>query len=99
MIACLRSTRFMYPDRSASVFIDLRRLHNTAALNQRNAKSFVVSRRLSRPLDGLGTKMILNKWFNTLSEARSYWYEQAGILEDQGLTRLDFTISGFHEEG
>ena len=44
MIACLRSTRFMWPDGSGVVFLDLRRLHNLS--EQRHNKGFVVSRRL-----------------------------------------------------
>ena len=90
MIACLRSTRFMYPDRSRSIFLELRRLHDIKAA--KNNKAFVVMKRMSMP------NLITQKAFGTLREARTYWREQASILADEGLVSTDFRIAGFHEE-
>lgn len=91
MIACLRSTRFIYPDRSAAVVLELRRHHDLKG--GLNAKQFIVTRRTS-----FGVKMIHNKRFQTLSEARRNWFAEAQVLEDQGLKREDCIIMGFHEE-
>ena len=95
MIACLRSTRFQTADRQAEVFLELRRLMDVNAVaSGRHTKQFVVTQRMrvaNRPV-------ITKKNFDTLPEARSYWREQAMILTDQGLEKLDFHISGFHEE-
>lgn len=91
MVSCLRSTRFTYPDRSATVFLDLRRNHNLDG--GCDAKQFIVTRRTT-----FGVRMISNKNFSTLNEARKYWIEQATILEDQGLHRMDYSIMNFHEE-
>jgi hypothetical protein len=82
----------MWPDGSGVVFIDLRRLHNLD--EQRHNKGFVVTRRLK--VDG--KSLVVNKWHDTLREARVHWLTEASKLEDQGMTRLDFTITGFHEE-
>lgn len=91
MVACLRSTRFLYPDRSASVFLELRRQHDLQGGH--NAKKFTVTRRAN-----FGIKMIINKTFDTINEARRHWMTEASILEDQGLIRHDFFIANFHEE-
>ena len=92
MIACLRSSRFMYPqNRDAPVFLDLRRLHNLDnPPGGRNGKKFVVTKRLP--------KIVINKGFDTLPEARNYWCGEAIKLEDLGMQKMDFTIQGFHEE-
>lgn len=82
MIACLRSSRFMYPDRSRSVFIELRR---------RNGQ-FVVTRRTTHP------NVMIHKEFAVIREAREFWRGEAVKLEDAGLIRLDMHIAGFHEE-
>lgn len=94
MIACLRSSRFMYPqNRDAPVFLDLRRIHNTdTPPGGKNGKKFVVSKRV------LAAKTHINKGFTTLPEARSYWCGEAIKLEDLGMEKMDFVISGFHEE-
>lgn len=91
MIFCLRSSRFSFPDRSATIFLELRRKHNLKG--GLNAKQFVVTRRTN-----FGVKIISNKTYATLSEARKGWIAQAKTLEDQGLKREDFGIVGFHEE-
>ncbi len=97
MIACLRSTRFMMPDGSASVFLDLRRLMDLDAMARgRKTRQFVVTRRLGHQVDGI--KVIMNKSFDELPEARAYWCEQAMKYEDKGMQRLDIHIAGFHEE-
>ena len=90
MIACLRSNRFMYPDRSRSIFLELRRRHDIQA--QRHNKQFSVMRRTNIP------NIVVNKNFDTIREARVYWIDQAKILTDQGLVPMDFRIVGFHEE-
>lgn len=97
MVACLRSTRFMMPDGSASVFLDLRRLQDPDAIARGHfTRQFVVTRRLGQQVDGI--KVVTNKSFDELSEARRYWCEQAMKYEDQGMQRLDIHIAGFHEE-
>lgn len=97
MIACLRSTRFMMPDRSVSIFLELRRLMDTGALARgSHTRQFVVTKRLGTKIDG--KQVMLKKNFDTLPEARSYWCEQALILEDKGMNKLDIHIMGFHEE-
>ena len=94
MIACLRSQKFMYPDYSASVTVELRRLHDTdvQALDE-DSKKFVVTRRFSR-LPG----SMVNKSFGTLTEARRWWLTQVHMLEDEGLIPFEVKIVGFHEE-
>ena len=95
MIACLRSTRFQSADRQSQVFLDLRRLMDINALAaSRHTKQFVVTKRMSLA----GRPVITKKNFDTKTEARSYWLEQAMILTDTGMTRLDIHISGFHGE-
>jgi len=86
MIACLRSARFIYPDDSASVFVELRRR------GAGNDKKFVVTRRFPR------LQVIHNKSWDTINEARVHWDELVHELEDQGLRRCDSRIIGFHEE-
>ena len=81
MVACLRSTRFISPDRSISVFLDLRRLQDLDAIARgRFTLQFAVTRRLGGKVGG--QNVIINKSFDTLPEARSYWCEQAMKLED-----------------
>jgi hypothetical protein len=92
VIACLRSARFFYPDRSATIFVELRRHHDTNAIA--NNKEFIVTKRTS-----FGIKMIHNKSFGTIAEARRHWIEEVHQLEDHGLVRSDIPILGFHEEG
>ena len=97
MIACLRSTRFMMPDRSASVFLELRRLQDIGAiLRSSKTRQFVVTKRLGRGAGNI--PVIMKKNFDTLPEARSYWREEAMKLTDRGMDRMDIHISGFHEE-
>ena len=93
-VMLLRSTRFMYPQaRNAPVFLDLRRIHDLdTPPGGRNGKKFVVSKRL------LAEKTHINKGFDTLPAARSYWCDEAIKLEDLGMDKMNFTISGFHEE-
>ena len=94
MVACLRSSRFMLGhDRTNPVHLDLRRLHNLKAENDN--KAFVVTKRFWMPETG---RITSSKHFDTLAEARRYWCEQAVMLEDQGMQRMDWHISGFHEE-
>lgn len=97
MIACLRSSRFSLPDGSAPVFLDLRRVHNIqrASVSGDN-KHFVVSKRISK--FAAGSDAIINKGFEHLNEARTYWCAEAIRLEDEGRVRMDFHISGFHDE-
>ena len=96
MIACLRSSRFMYPDGSASVHLDLRRLMDIDAIARgRSTLQFVVTRRLGA---AAGQNAVINKSFDTLAEARRDWCEKAMALEDKGMRRLDIHIAGFHEE-
>ena len=94
MIACLRSSRFMYPqNRAEPVFLDLRRFHNLDnPPGGKKGKKFVVSKRV------LAAKTTINKGFDTLNEARTHWCVEAMRLEDMGMQKMDFTISGFHEE-
>ncbi len=97
MIACLRSTRFQSANRQAQVFLELRRLMDlNAVASGRHTKQFVVTKRLGHKVAGV--PIIMKKNFDTLPEARTYWREQAMILTDQGMNRLDFHINGFHEE-
>ena len=84
MVACLRSARFIYPDNSASIFVELRRVQLG------KEPKFLVSRRFDRNM--------LNKSFGTLPEARIYWRGEVAKLTDQGLRRCDSQIAGFHEE-
>ena len=93
MIACLRSSRFLYPNGDAPIFLDLRRLHNLdSPPGGRGNKKFVVSKRV------LAAKTTINKGFDTLNEARTHWCVEAMKMEDMGMQKMDFTISGFHEE-
>lgn len=82
----------MYPDRSTSIFIELRRHHVTYA--QCDNKEFIVTRRL-----GFRPPVIVNKSFGSFREAKRYWGQEVSKLEDQGLIRHDMSIVGFHEEG
>ena len=90
MVSCLRSARLMSADRQRQVFVDLRRLHDTASVA--NNKTFVVSTRLP------AESVISHKRFGTLVEARRFWLERVTKLEDTGLQRHDIPIMGFHEE-
>jgi len=91
LIACLRSQKFWYLDRTACVTVELRRLHDTDA--QCDNKQFVVTKRFS------GLPMaVVNKTFGTLPEARRWWMEQVTILEDQGLIPAETKFLGFREE-
>lgn len=91
MIACLRSAQFIYPDRSASVLIELRRHHDIRS--NVGSKEFIVTRRTTfRPM------AIHNKSFGTLAEARRFWMAEVSRLTDSGLVRRDVPIVGFHEE-
>jgi len=73
------------------VFLDLRRIHNLDnPPGGKGGKKFVVSRRVRGAT--------INKGFVTLPEARNYWCGEAIKLEDLGMEKMDFTISGFHEE-
>lgn len=92
MLACLRSAQFMYPDRSASVVVELRRHHDINA--QCDNKAFLVTKRLTR-LPGV----LIRKQFGTYPEAARYWDEEVAKLTDTGLERRDARIIGFHEEG
>lgn len=92
MIACLRSASFSYPDDSGSVVVELRRHHDTEA--QCDNKQFVVMRRITR-LPGV----VIKKVFGTYNEAVRYWDEKVAVATDQGLTRRDAKIIGWHEEG
>jgi len=83
MMACLRSTRFSFPDDSGSIFIELRR---------RN-EHFIVSERIPR------LKVMRNINKGTLQEAREVWDTLVHKHEDAGMRRLDLQIQGFHEEG
>ena len=92
MLACLRSAQFMFPDRSASVVVELRRHHDINA--QYDNKEFLVTRRFTR-LPGV----LIRKAFGTYAEATRYWDEQVAIVTDTGLVRRDSKIIGWHEEG
>ena len=97
MIACLRSARFVLPDNSASVYIELRRLHNITAQSVDNSnRAFLVTKRYSNLPNVMSRKLFEGS--GALNEARSYWKHQMMILEDQGLRRCDDRIIGFHEE-
>lgn len=82
----------MYPDRSGSVVVELRRHHDTRV--QANNKEFLVSRRLTR-LPGV----LITKAFGTYREASRYWDGEVAKLVDTGMERRDARIIGFHEEG
>lgn len=92
MLVCLRSAQFMYPDRSASVVVELRRHHDTDA--QAKNKEFLVMKRLTR-LPGV----LVTKAFGTYREAAHYWDGEVAKLTDTGLERRDARIIGFQEEG
>ena len=94
MLVCLRSSRFMFPqNRDAPVFLGLRRMHNLdTPPGGRGGKKFVVTKLMP------AVKVVVNKGFGTLNEARRYFLEEASKLEDQGMDKFDFKISGFHEE-
>lgn len=82
----------MYPDRSASVVVELRRHHDIKA--QTGQKEFLVSKRLTR-LPGV----LMMKTFGTYPEASRYWDEEVAKLTDTGMERRDARIVGWHEEG
>lgn len=82
MLACLRSTQFIYPDKSGSIYVELRR-HN---------KEFIVTQRIPR------LRIMHSVRKGTLNEARSIWLETIHRYEDSGMKRKDLLISGFHEE-
>jgi hypothetical protein len=83
------------PDGSGMIYLDLRRLHNIAALaNTKNKKAFVVTQRM---LD-MKPAATINEHFDTLNEARRDWREKMARLVDKGMVKMDFHISGFHEE-
>jgi len=90
VIACLRSARFWYPDRSAEVFVELRRHHDTDSRTVGN-KTFIVTQRA-------GQSVTVKRW-GSIAEARVDWLQRVHRLEDLGLKREDIPISGFHEEG
>lgn len=92
MLACLRSAQFFYPDRSASIVVELRRHHDTQA--QHDNKEFLVTKRLTRL-----PSVLMTKAFGTYSEATRYWDEEVVKLTDTGMERRDAKIVGFHEEG
>ncbi len=92
MIACLRSAQFMYADRSASIVVELRRHHDTAATNKN--KEFVVTQRMTR-LPGV----VRVKSFGSYWEAVRYWDGEVAKLTDTGMERRDAKIVGWHEEG
>ena len=92
-VMLLRSTQFLYPhNRAEPVFLDLRRFHNIKALGGKNAKKFVVSERLP------AIDKIINTGFDTKAEAKQFYCERLVTLEDLGMDKMNFTISGFHEE-
>lgn len=92
MLACLRSASFLYPDRSASIVVDLRRHHDTDA-RCRN-KEFLVTKRFTQ-LPGV----VATKTFGTYHEATRYWDSEVAKLTDTGMERRDARIIGFREEG
>lgn len=92
MLACLRSAQFYYPDRSASIVVELRRHHDTDA--HCDNKAFLVTRRFTRLPNVLTTKS-----FGNYAEAARYWDEQVAKLTDTGMERRDSKIVGWHEEG
>lgn len=83
MIACLRAARFVFPDDSGSVFVELRR---------RNDK-FIISERIPR------LSVLRNISKDTFNEASAMWNELVHKHEDGGMRRCDPAIMGFHEEG
>lgn len=97
MIRPLRSSRFILGDRArpaASVVLELRR-HQDLDAEVRGFETlrFLVTKRSTMPPYFITTKVL-----GTKREARRYWEEQAHILEDQGMARLDVPIVGWHEE-
>lgn len=87
----------MAPSGGSPIFLDLRRTQDTdAVVRGRNSLQFVVTMRTGQKV--AGCHQVINKRFDTLSEARRAWCEQAMKLEDQGLQKFDFCIAGFHEE-
>jgi hypothetical protein len=81
----------MYPDRSASIFLELRRLHNVKIRSaDGNNRRFVVTRRFGNN--------VINTRFEQLKEARDFWRIEAMKMQDDGLKQHDFHIAGFHEE-
>jgi hypothetical protein len=95
MVACLRSVRFMPADRSRSLFVELRRLHNTRT--RCDNKEFVVTTRL--PAFGPMAGTMIRKSFGTYAEAVRHWDVTVHRYEDMGLIRDDLRIIGFREEG
>lgn len=96
MIACLRAAKFVYPDDSAAIHIELRRHHDIrkGSVSDQHRR-FIVVRRFTR-VDGAP---MVRKGFATYPEACRYWDTQVAMLTDQGLRRHDDRIIGFREEG
>lgn len=95
MIACLRSARFMPPDRSRSMFVELRRHHDTRA--KCDNKQFIVTTRI--PAFGPMAGTMIRKAHGTYQEAVKHWDETVRRYEDQGMVRDEMRIVGFREEG
>jgi len=91
VLACLRSARFLYPDGSGSIVVELRRHHD---LNSNGIKEFLVTRRLT-----MSPTTLITKAFGTLPEAIRHWDLHVAVLTDKGMERRDDRIVGFHEEG
>jgi hypothetical protein len=97
VIALSRSAKFVYPDDSAAIHVELRRHHDIRprhASVRGDHKSFVVMRRFSR-IKGPVEKTP----FKTYKEAARYWDVQVDMLTQQGLIRRDDKLMGFREEG
>jgi hypothetical protein len=96
VIACLRAAKFVYPDDSAAIHVELRRHHDIRKNSvSKSNRRFVVVKRYSR-VDG---QPMVRKGFSTYPEAVRYWDVQVAMLTDQGLRRHDDQIIGFREEG
>lgn len=94
MVALLRLSRFMSPDKYNFVLLELRQLQDTKALvTSRHTKQFCVTKRFTD-----FPNEIANNWFDTKKAARQFWSEEAVKMEDAGMQRYDFTIHGFHED-
>jgi hypothetical protein len=97
MQACLRSTRFRCLDGSQCIYLDLRRLMDIKATARgHHTCQFQVMKRLGHKVGG--NNIAFSKHFDTLPEARRYWYEEATKLLDAGMQKLDIQVVGFHEE-
>jgi hypothetical protein len=83
MMACLRSARFVFPDDSGSIFVELRRRND----------HFIVSERIPK------LKVLRNINRGTYREGCATWDELVHKHEDSGMRRSDLVIQGFHEEG